>query len=420
MRVLVLGSGGREHALLWKLAQSPRRPELFAAPGNAGTQSLATSIDLGPNDVDRLADAVRQYGIDLTIVGPEGPLAAGVVDRLRSEEMAVFGPTQAAARIESSKAFAKQLMAEAGVPTAPFRVFDSYPQAAEYARFHGAPLVVKADGLAAGKGVVVAETLDEAFEALDLIMNRRAFGDAGARVVLEECLSGQEVSVFGFTNGTYVSRLVAACDYKRVGTGDTGPNTGGMGGYAPPPFWTADLERRIREEIMLPVVSALARRGTPYTGVLYGGLMLTETGPQVIEFNARLGDPEAQLLLPLLETDLLDVVEGVLSGGLESLDIRWSPDACVGVWLASEGYPGPYETGLPVTGLDALPAGTMAFHAGTAMHDGELVTSGGRVLTVVGRGPDLATARRRAYAGAQAVHFNGAFYRTDIAEFARD
>ena len=420
MRVLVLGSGGREHALLWKLAQSPRRPELFAAPGNAGTQSLAISIDLDPNDLNGLAGAVRQHGIDLTIVGPEGPLAAGVVDRLRSEGMAVFGPTQAAARIESSKAFAKQLMAEVGVPTASFRVFDSYPQAAEYARFHGAPLVVKADGLAAGKGVVVAETLDEAFEALDLIMNRRAFGDSGAPVVLEECLSGQEVSVFGFTNGTYVSRLVAACDYKRVGTGDTGPNTGGMGGYAPPPFWTADLERRIREEIMLPVVSALARRGTPYTGVLYGGLMFTETGLQVIEFNARLGDPEAQLLLPLLETDLLDVVEGVLSGGLESLDLQWSPDACVGVWLASEGYPGPYETGLPVTGLDALPAGAMAFHAGTAMHDGELVTSGGRVLTVVGRGPDLATARRLAYDAAGAVSFDGAFYRTDIAEFARD
>lgn len=419
MKVLVIGSGAREHALVWKLAQSPQRPELLAAPGNAGTASLAANLSIDATDVDGLLRAVREQQVDLTIVGPETPLAAGVVDRFQAEGLDIFGPTQAAARIETSKAFAKELMAEAGVPTAPFRVFDNHAKAAGYIRSHGAPIVVKADGLAAGKGAVVAETTEEALEALESMMVRRTFGEAGARVVVEECLRGQEVSVFGFTDGHYVTPLVAACDYKRVGEGDTGPNTGGIGGYSPPPFWTPELERQVREEVVMPTVRALAERGTPYIGVLYGGLMLTEAGVMVIEFNARLGDPEAQLVLPRLETDLLDVVQAVLNGELEHLDIRWSSDATVGVVVASAGYPGPYETGMAISGLDALPGGVLAFQAGTATKDDVLVTSGGRVVTLVGRAPDMATARARAYAGAEAVSFDGAFHRGDIAAFAR-
>ena len=370
------------------------------------------------DDVPALLEAVRDHGIDLTIVGPEAPLVAGVVDRFRAEGLAIFGPTQAAARIESSKAFAKELMAKAGVPTAAFRVFDDHAAAADYVRSHGAPIVVKADGLAAGKGVVVAETVDEALEALDAMMVRRAFGEAGSRVVLEECLLGQEVSVFCFTDGTLVSSLVAACDYKRVGDGDTGPNTGGMGGYSPPPFWTPELAERIRDEVMVPTVRALAEAGTPYTGVLYGGVVLTGDGPKALEFNARFGDPEAQLVLSRLENDLLDVVEAVVSGDFAALELHWTADACVGVVVASAGYPGAYETGKAVVGLDALPDDVVAFQAGTAAKEGATVTSGGRVLTVVGRGSDLASARQRAYAGVAAVHFDGAFHRGDIAGFA--
>ena len=419
MKVLIIGNGAREHALLWKLAQSPQHPELLVAPGNAGTASLATNLSIDATDVDGLLRAVREQRVDLTIVGPEAPLAAGVVDRFQAEGLDIFGATQAAARIETSKAFAKQLMAAAGVPTAPFRVFDGHAEAARYIRSHGAPIVVKADGLAAGKGAVVAETTGEALEALDAMMVRGVFGEAGTRVVVEECLRGPEVSVFGFTDGRYVTPLVAACDYKRVGDGDTGPNTGGIGGYSPPPFWTPELERRVREEVMVPTVRALAERGTPYTGVLYGGLMLTEAVVMVIEFNARLGDPEAQLVLPRLETDLLEVVQAVLNGGLEQLDLRWSSDATVGVVVASAGYPGPYETGMAINGLDALPDGVLAFQAGTTTKDGGLVTSGGRVVTLVGRAPDMATARARAYAGAEAVSFDGAFHRSDIASFAQ-
>jgi len=419
MKVLVIGSGAREHALLWKLAQSPRHPELLAAPGNAGTASLAANLSINATDVDGLLRAVREQRVDLTIVGPEAPLAAGVVDRFQAAGLAIFGPTQAAARIETSKAFAKQLMAAAEVPTAPFRVFDAHAEAAAYVRSHGAPIVIKADGLAAGKGVVVAETTDEALEALDAMMVGGVFGEAGARVVVEECLRGQEVSVFGFTDGHYVTPLVAACDYKRVGDGDTGPNTGGIGGYSPPPFWTPELERRVREGVVMPTIRALAECGTPYTGVLYGGLMLTEAGVMVIEFNARLGDPEAQLVLPRLETDLLDVVQAVLNGGLERLGLRWSNDATVGVVVASAGYPGTYETGMVINGLDALPDGVLVFQAGTATKDGTLVTSGGRVVTLVGRAPDMAVARASAYAGAEVVRFDGGFHRGDIAAFAR-
>ena len=419
MKVLVIGNGAREHTILWKLSQSPRHPELFAAPGNAGTDTLATNLAVPADHVDSLLRAVRAHAIDLTIVGPEAPLAAGVVDRFRAEGLAIFGPTQAAARIEISKAFSKELMARAGVPTARFRIFDTYAEASSYVQLRGPPVVVKADGLAAGKGVVVAQNVDEAVHALDDIMRQRTFGTAGDRVIVEDCLVGQEVSVFAFTDGVTISPLVAACDYKRIGDGDKGPNTGGMGAYSPPPFWDAALEQQLRDTVMAPVIRALAEAGTPYTGVLYGGVILTENGPQALEFNARLGDPETQVVLPRLENDLLDVVEAVLSGNLSSLDLRWSNDACVGVVLAAGGYPGVYEMGKPLAGLDTMPSDTVAFHAGTTRQGDVAVTSGGRVLTVVGRGASLADARDKAYAAAEGITFEGAYHRSDIAAFAK-
>ena len=442
MRVLVVGGGAREHAILWKLAQSPRRPQLFAAPGNAGTASLAANLPVPADDLDALADAARDHAIDLTIVGPEIPLALGIADRFHAENLRIFGPTAAAARIEGSKAFAKRLMRDAGVPTAPFAVFDDPAEARAYVRSHGAPIVVKADGLAAGKGVAVAQTLNEALAAVDAAMTGGAFGHAGERVVLEGCLSGPEVSVFCFTDGEYATPLAAACDYKRIFDGDHGPNTGGMGGYSPPPWWSADLERRVRETCIEPVIRQLARQGAPYVGVLYGGLMLTNDGPAVIEFNARFGDPEAELILPRLANDLLDVIDAALDGGLPALDLRWSGDCAVGVVLASGGYPGSYETGFPISGLREAGESALVFHAGTASRpaspnhdqaanpaatdiraatanpDAPPVSDGGRVLTLVGVAPTMAGARAKAYAAANAAAFRGKQFRSDIAAFA--
>lgn len=425
MRVLVVGGGAREHAILWKLAQSPRRPRLFAAPGNAGTAALAENLSIAADDVDALAAAARDHAVDLTIVGPETPLVLGIADRFRAEGLRLFGPTAAAARIEGSKSFAKQLMRDAGVPTAPFAVFDDAAEARAYVRSRGAPIVVKADGLAAGKGVVVAQTQDEALAAVNAAMTDSAFGEAGRCVVIEDCLTGQEVSVFCFTDGAHATPLAAACDYKRVFDGDRGPNTGGMGGYSPPPWWDAALERRIRETCIEPVIRQLARQGAPYIGALYGGLMLTDDGPAVIEFNARLGDPEAELILPRLETDLLDVVDAALDGGLPALDLRWSADCAVGVVLASGGYPGPYETGFPVAGLREAAESALVFHAGTAAREGTksagaVVSAGGRVLTLVSCAPTMDGARAKAYAAANAADFPGKQFRSDVAAFAAD
>ena len=420
MRVLVVGSGAREHAILWKLAQSPRNPELFAAPGNAGTAAVATNLPIGVTDLDALVTAAREHGIDLTVVGPELPLTVGIVDRFREAGLRIFGPTQAAARIEGSKSFARGIMRDAGAPTPVFEVFDDANAAREYVRSQGAPIVIKADGLAAGKGVVVAQSVDEALEAVDDAMENRAFGASGERVVIEQCLVGQELSVFCFTDGEYATPLVPACDYKRVFDGDLGPNTGGMGGYSPPPWWDAAMEQQIRETCIEPVIREMARQGSPFTGVLYGGLMLTDDCPFIIEFNARLGDPETQLILPRMENDLLDVVEAALDGSLPSIDLRWSSAcAAVGVVLTPDGYPGAHETGKRIEGLVEAGKGALVFHAGTALTDGDaFVTGGSRTMTVVGRGTSMAEARARAYAAADAITFEGKHHRTDIASFA--
>lgn len=420
MRILVVGAGAREHAIAWKLAQSPRVDALFVAPGNAGTAAIATNLPIPVTDLESLSRAARLYHIDLTIVGPEMPLAMGIVDRFRQEGLAIFGPTRAAAQIETSKIFAKGLMERWGIPTAPARAFTDYREALHYVNIHPLPLVVKADGLAAGKGVTVCHTYQEAVEAVHKAMRQRAFGPAGERILIETCLTGREVSVFAFTDGEHLSPLVAACDYKRLLDGDQGPNTGGMGSYSPPEFWTPTLAETVRQRIMEPVVRALAQEGHPYQGVLYAGLMLTPEGPQVLEFNCRLGDPEAQVILPRLKGDLLEAVEAVLRGTVQQTRLEWSAEACVGVVAASQGYPGDYQKGFPISGIEEAGKEAIVFHAGTRLrHDPasghRVVTDGGRVLTVSALGANQEEARQRAYRALSHIHFEGMIYRRDIA-----
>ena len=417
MKVLVVGGGAREHAIAWKLSSSPLVDALYVAPGNAGTAAIAANIPVGDTDLDGLVCSARELGVDVTVVGPEVPLAMGIVDRFKAEGLRIFGPTAAAARIESSKVFAKELMVRHGIPTGRAEVFESYDDAVRFVRKLSPPLVVKADGLAAGKGVTVARTVDEALRALRECMVDRAFGESGERVLVEEWLTGLEVSVFAFVDGETLSPLAAACDYKRAHDGDHGPNTGGMGAYSPPVFWSDTLESDVREHIMLPVARAMAREGCPFSGILYGGLMLTEDGPRVIEFNCRLGDPEAQVLLPRLKTDLGEVVLAVLDGKLSETTIQWSNEACAGVVVASGGYPGAYVTGYSIAGMSEAAEFGEVFHAGTREAPGGAgaVTAGGRVLTVVGTGGSLSDARENAYRGASRVSFEGGFYRTDIA-----
>ena len=420
MRILVVGNGAREHAIAWKLRQSPSVEELYVAPGNAGTAQIACNVPVSVSDIDGLIRAADERRIDLTVVGPEGPLAEGIADRFQAAGLLLFGPPRAAALIESSKRFAKDLMARYKVPTARARVFNSYPEARDYAQEAPLPLVVKADGLAAGKGVVVAHRRQDALEALRLQMEEKQFGAAGETVLIEECLSGPEVSVFAFVDGGHVSTMTAACDYKRVGDGDVGPNTGGMGSFSPPPFWDRALEERVRAEIMEPVARALAENGSPYRGVLYGGLMLTADGPKVVEFNCRLGDPETQVILPRLKTDLAEAMMMTAQGRLEEASIRWEDTACVAVVVASGGYPGRYETGHPISGLEELQnSDVTVFHAGTkaCSRATEVVTDGGRVLTVASLGSDLEEARSRVYANIGRVRFKDSFYRNDIAAF---
>ena len=422
MKVLILGSGGREHALAWRISQSPRLGRMWVAEGNAGTAQLATNLPVDPSDTDAVVATARSLEIGLVVVGPELPLANGVVDRLAEAGIPAFGPSQAAAQIESSKSFARGIMQKAGVPGPDFVVFQDEQAASEYLASRPGPVVVKADGLAAGKGVLLCTSADEAARAVRRCMTQGAFGAAGETVVIEEYLTGQEVSVFAFTDGETISPLVAACDYKQVGDGDVGPNTGGMGSFTPPVCWNQSLSEEVKLTVIAPVLRQLAELGTPYRGVLYAGLMLTEQGIKVLEFNCRFGDPEAQVILPLLESDPLEVMLACAQGTLDRVPVVWRSQAHVGVVMTSHGYPSEYQTGYHITGLEAELPGAQVFHAGTRLPedglDGTVVTSGGRVLTVVGWGDNLADARSKAYRRADMIHFEGAYYRKDIGDIS--
>ncbi|MCK2041459.1 phosphoribosylamine--glycine ligase [Chromohalobacter sp. TMW 2.2308] len=423
MKVLIIGGGGREHALAWKAAQSPQVDAVFVAPGNAGTarESKLTNVNVAATDLAGLEAFARDNGVDLTIVGPEAPLVEGVVDRFRAAGLAIFGPTQAAAQLEGSKAFAKDFLARHAIPTAAYAAFSDVEPALAYVREQGAPIVIKADGLAAGKGVIVAMTLEEADAAVRDILAGNAFGDAGARVVIEEFLEGEEASFIVMVDGEHVLPMATSQDHKRAGDGDTGPNTGGMGAYSPAPVVTPAVEQRIMDEVILPTVRGMAAEGRPYTGFLYAGLMISSQGaPKVIEYNCRFGDPETQPILLRLKSDLVSLCLAATQGQLVAQNCDWDTRAAVGVVMAAGGYPDAYRKGDVIEGLDGAEAvGCKVFHAGTALRDdGRVVTSGGRVLCVTALGARVTVAREHAYEGVAAIDWPEALYRRDIAHRA--
>jgi len=417
VNVLVIGRGGREHAIVWALAKSPKVRRLYCAPGNAGIAELAECAPIAENRFDDIARFALERRIDLVVVGPDDPLGAGIVDALEARGLAVFGPNRAAAEIESSKVFMKGLLKKYGIPTAAYETFDRYEDALAYVESRPLPIVIKADGLAAGKGVVVARTREEAVEALRRAMVERVFGASGDRVVIEEFMEGQEMSILSFVDGETVRPMVPAQDHKPVFDGDRGPNTGGMGTYAPLPHIPESVVREAVERIIKPTAKAMVAEGRPFRGVLYAGLMVTADGPKVVEFNSRFGDPEAQVVLPLLESDLLDVLLAVVEGRLDRADIRWSDKAAVCVIAASAGYPGDYRKGVPIEGIDRV-RDAIVFHAGTARDGDRIVTSGGRVLGVTALGATIAEARAKAYEQLAHIRFDGMHYRTDIARRA--
>ncbi len=419
MKVLLIGGGGREHALAWKLSQSPALDTLVTAPGNPGIARHGRCVPVRDTAVDELVALALAERPDLVVVGPEAPLALGLGDRLRAEGFPVFGPGAAAARLESSKAYAKELMARHGIATARFHVFDAPAPARAYCRELGAPVVVKADGLAAGKGAMVCRSLEEADRAVTSCLEEGLFGEAGKRLVVEEFMSGEEASFFALSDGAAVLPLAAAQDHKTVFDDDQGPNTGGMGAYSPAPVLDEAMADRVLAQIVRPTIAAMAKEGNPYTGVLYVGLMITREGPRVVEFNCRFGDPECQAILPRLGADLLPLLEAVARGGGLPAAVPWLSESSVCVVMASGGYPGRYETGREISGLDdagALPAapGVQIFHAGTALRGGRLATAGGRVLGVQALGSDIPNAISRAYAAVERIRFQGAHFRRDI------
>lgn len=415
-KLLIVGSGGREHALAWKLAQSTGVDEIFVAPGNGGTDALCQNVPISDGDIPALTRFAEENGVDLTVVGPETPLAAGIVDEFQAGGLSIFGPSRAAARLEASKAFAKRFMRRHAIPTGDFAVFTDYEAAKAYLASGPGAVVIKAGGLAAGKGVIVCDSRSEAEAALSLIMLDRAFGQAGSEVLIEERLSGPEVSLLAFCDGRTVVPMIPARDHKRVYDGDQGPNTGGMGVFAPPPDVDDALVEEISRSVLQPVVDGMAAQGTPYTGILYAGLMLTDSGPKVLEFNCRFGDPETQVILPMLDGDLAEILNACVSGRLSPDMVGRHRGSCASVVMAAPGYPGSYPKGLPISGLDNFPEELFLFHAGTAVEDGQLVTSGGRVLGVTARGDDLAEAVGRAYDGVSRIEFEGAHYRNDIGQ----
>lgn len=415
MKLLVIGNGAREHALVWKLAQNPRVKEIYAVPGNAGTASIARNINLPVSDLPAIVNKALELQIDLAVVGPEAPLAAGIVDLLKEAGIHSFGPSGAASQLEASKIFARQLMKREGIPCASGETFDDYAEALNYLAKQEAPLVIKADGLAAGKGVTVATTRAEAEKALKAAMLDKVFGKAGERVIIEECLLGKEVSLLAFTDGQTVVPMVPACDYKRVYDNDQGPNTGGMGSYSPPGFFDNNMVNQVLDSIIKPTIHAMTRDGKPYKGVLYTGLILTAKGPMVLEYNARFGDPETQVVLPRLKTDLVDIMLAVTEGNLDKIKIEWTDDSCVGVVMASDGYPGNYRTGFPITINGYLEQNVNIFYAGAKKVDSRIVTDGGRVLTVTATGKTMREARNRVYQNISLINFDGCHYRKDIA-----
>ncbi len=417
MKLLMVGSGGREHALILALKKSPRVKEILCAPGNGGISRDAKCFDVAATDVDGMVALAKAEQVDLVFVAPDDPLAAGMVDAMEAAGIRAFGPSALAARIEASKVFSKDLMQKYGIPTAGYHVCTSPADCLDYIKAQNKyPTVIKADGLALGKGVVICEDYAAAQAAVHSIMEDKVFGASGNRVVVEEFLTGPEVSVLSFCDGKTAKPMVSSMDHKRVYNGNRGPNTGGMGTISPNPVYTAEMADRCMREIFLPTVAAMEQEGCPFKGCLYFGLMLTPDGPKVIEYNARFGDPETQVVLPRLETDLLDIVEAVIDGRLDQLEIQWSAEPAACVVMASGGYPGSYAKGLEITGLDAMGQvkGATVYHAGTKYQDGKFLTNGGRVLGVTARGKDLDTALANAYAAVESIHFDGVHYRTDI------
>lgn len=419
MKILVIGSGGREHALCWKLTQSESVTEVYCAPGNGGTAQSAINVDINVEEHNEVIDFCKEKGIDLVVVGPEAPLAVGIADDLENAEIKVFGPSYAAARMESSKIFAKEIMGRYNIPTASFRIFDDFQKAEEFIRTQEVPMVVKAYGLAAGKGVIIASTIDEAITAAERMLVDNEFGSAGQKIIVEEYLSGEEASILVLTDGENILPLASSQDHKRAGEGDTGSNTGGMGAYSPAPVIDQALFKEIITSIIKPTVEGLKNEGIAYKGVLYAGLMMTEDGPKVLEYNVRFGDPETQAILPRIKSDFAEVLMAVAEGDLSGRKIEWDERECVSVVLASGGYPGSYEKGKEITGLEeATKAGAIVFHAGTKLEGERVVTSGGRVLNVVGLGSDIREAIEKAYEGVDKIHFEGMHYRKDIAHRA--
>jgi phosphoribosylamine--glycine ligase len=420
MKVLVIGGGGREHSLVWKIAKSPEVSKIFCAPGNPGISEIAECIDITADQTNLLCEFAAKEDIGLTVVGPEAPLVDGIVDVFSKHNLKVFGPDQKAAILEDSKVFSKLLLRKHGIPTADFKCFDDHSQARHYVLSRGAPIVVKADGLSKGKGVFVCKTNDEALQAIDSIMKDRVFGNAGDQVVIEECLIGEEVSLLAFTDGRTIVPMESSQDHKTVYDGDEGPNTGGMGAYSPVPIMTSELYREVEKNILVPTVHAMNKEGRPYKGVIYIGLMITFAGPMVLEFNVRFGDPEAQVILTRMKSDIVPIMLATISGGLDNVDLEWFPQASVCVVMAAGGYPGQYYNGKEIKGLDSLKnqEGISVFHAGTKSENVKIVTNGGRVLNVAACGEDIKEAQKKVYEAVSKISFDGAHYRRDIADKA--
>ncbi len=420
MKVLVIGSGGREHSLVWKIAQSPQVSKIYCAPGNPGISELAECINITADQTDLLCKFAVKENIDLTVVGPEAPLVDGIVDVFSKYKLKVFGPDKKAAILEDSKVFSKRLLRKHGIPTADFKCFDNHQHARQYVSSKVAPIVVKADGLSKGKGVFVCKTNDEALQAIDSIMKDKVFGNAGNQIVIEECLTGEEISLLAFTDGRNIVAMESSQDHKTVFDGDEGPNTGGMGAYSPVPIMTSELYLKVEKEILVPTVHAMNREGRPYKGVIYIGLMITSSGPMVLEYNVRFGDPEAQVILSRMKSDIVPIMLATISGELDMIDLEWYPQASVCVVMASGGYPGSYDKGKEITGLDSLKNqdGISVFHAGTKLSNGKIVTNGGRVLGVVACGEDIEDAQKKVYEAVNKISFDGVHYRRDIASKA--